>query len=45
MLEQVGEAPRATGSEPELETPERLFAEKYTGVSTFQPDGDFVAAT
>jgi hypothetical protein len=38
-LEQVGEAPRTTVSDATLETPERLFAVKYSGTSTFQPDG------
>jgi hypothetical protein len=38
-LEQVGEAPRTTGADATLATPERLFAEKYSGTSAFQPDG------
>jgi hypothetical protein len=36
----VGEAPRTAGeSDPSLAGPERLFAEKYNGSSTFVPDG------
>jgi PPOX class probable F420-dependent enzyme len=38
-LEPVGEAPRTSGPDPTLETAERLYAEKYSGTSTFQPDG------
>jgi PPOX class probable F420-dependent enzyme len=38
-LEPVGEAPRASAPDPRLETPERLFAEKYTGTPAFRPDG------
>jgi hypothetical protein len=39
QLQQVGEAPRTSAPDPQLETPERLFAQKYTGSPTFQPDG------
>jgi hypothetical protein len=35
----VGEVPRGTGGVPELEEPEALFARKYAGTDTFQPDG------
>jgi hypothetical protein len=38
-LEPVGEAPRTAVTDARLEVPERLFAEKYSGTSTFQPDG------
>jgi len=38
-LDPVGEAPRTTEANPELVEPERLFAEKYSGSSTFQADG------
>jgi len=38
-LEQVGEVPRTATPDPQLETPELLFARKYGGTSTFQPDG------
>jgi Pyridoxamine 5'-phosphate oxidase len=39
-VEQVGMAPRTAeaGVEPDLEVPERLFGEKYSG-GTFVPDG------
>lgn len=40
-VERVGDAPRtdaADAAEPELETPERLFAQKYTG-GAFVADG------
>jgi len=35
----VGEAPRTAAPDPTLATPERLFAEKYTGSDRFAPDG------
>jgi hypothetical protein len=37
----VGETPRVAGGDgdPALAEPERLFAEKYNGSSTFVPDG------
>ncbi len=35
----VGEAPRADVPHPELEVPERLFAAKYAGGGTTEPDG------
>ncbi|WP_163553954.1 pyridoxamine 5'-phosphate oxidase family protein [Candidatus Frankia alpina] len=35
----VGEAPRADVPNPELEVPERLFADKYAGGGTTGPDG------
>jgi hypothetical protein len=38
-LQQVGEAPRTSAIDPQLEQPELLFAQKYTGSSTFHPDG------
>jgi hypothetical protein len=34
----VGDAPRTDAAVAELETPERLFGDKYAG-GTFQPDG------
>lgn len=37
-VEQVGEVPRTDAPNPALETPERLFAEKYGG-GAFVPDG------
>lgn len=37
-VEQVGEAPRTSEPDPELETPERLFGEKYAG-GAFVADG------
>jgi hypothetical protein len=37
-VEQVGTAPRTAEPDPQLEEPERLFGEKYSG-STFVPDG------
>ena len=37
-VEQVGDAPRTAGSHAALETPERLFGEKYAG-GDFVPDG------
>lgn len=37
-LVSVGEAPRGTDLNPELEVPERLFGEKYAG-GAFAPDG------
>jgi hypothetical protein len=39
QLVPVGEAPRTTAPDSELTNPERLFAEKYSGSSTFQADG------
>jgi PPOX class probable F420-dependent enzyme len=38
-LERVGEAPRSGAADPELETPERLFAAKYSHESAFAADG------
>jgi Pyridoxamine 5'-phosphate oxidase len=35
----VGEIPRTTDPDAELAEPERLFAVKYSGSSTFQADG------
>jgi hypothetical protein len=35
----VGEVPRGAGVVPELAAPEALFARKYAGTDTFQPDG------
>jgi PPOX class probable F420-dependent enzyme len=36
----VGSVPREPGpGDPALEVPERLFAEKYSGTSTYAPDG------
>jgi PPOX class probable F420-dependent enzyme len=37
-VEQVGDAPRTAGADAALETPERLFGEKYSD-GTFVPDG------
>jgi PPOX class probable F420-dependent enzyme len=37
-IEPVGTAPRVAEPDPDLETPERLFGEKYAG-GTFVPDG------
>jgi hypothetical protein len=38
QLELVGEAPRSSTPDAQLEEPERLFGAKYIG-GTFQPDG------
>jgi PPOX class probable F420-dependent enzyme len=38
QLERVGEAPRSSTPDAQLEGPERLFGAKYIG-GTFQPDG------
>lgn len=38
-LDPVGEAPRTANPDTALETPERLFAEKYSASQTFHPDG------
>jgi hypothetical protein len=38
-LDPVGEAPRTTEPNTQLAEPERMFAEKYGGSSTFQADG------
>jgi hypothetical protein len=38
-FERVGEAPRTDAPNPQLVTPERLFAEKFAGSDTFTPDG------
>jgi hypothetical protein len=38
-VEFVGEVPRTSVPDPELEEPERLMARKYHGGDTLQPDG------
>lgn len=38
-IEPVGEAPRTAAPDPQLAGAEQRFAEKYSGSSTFQPDG------
>lgn len=38
-LRGVGEAPRTAAPDPLLEVPERLFADRYSGGSTFIADG------
>ncbi|ADP80937.1 pyridoxamine 5'-phosphate oxidase family protein [Pseudofrankia inefficax] len=38
-LETVGDAPRTNTPNPELEVPERLFAQKYTGRDEMHYDG------
>src|ERR1700709_1705532 len=37
-LEQVGEVPRTSTPDPQLQRPELIFAQKYSGSDTFQPD-------
>jgi PPOX class probable F420-dependent enzyme len=37
-IEQVGDAPRTAGPDPDLAEPERLFARKYMGRDEFVPD-------
>jgi hypothetical protein len=38
QVEQVGDVPRSSGSDAQLEEPERLFGAKYAG-GAFHPDG------
>lgn len=38
-VEIVGDVPRSADPDPRVETPERLFAEKYAGGGEFVPDG------
>ena len=37
-MEQVGDVPRSSGPDPQLEEPERMFGAKYAG-GAFHPDG------